>query len=134
MDALQVRISTRRVARRFLGTKPDGSITVNVWDDDPPGAPIFVEGDLPEGVDLNSLIDFLAGAAAGAGFKVQGHKGPYQWGGSRVPQRFRIDHPTLKGYDDATDNAEHQAFLESLEDLYTGLEFNGHALHVISES
>jgi len=126
------RPSANRVASLYLtARRPENAINVNVWDDSPPGAPIYIEGELPEGADFTKaqVYNFLAGASRGAGYKIKALAGP--WG---RPNRFHVAHPTMKSYDDAVDHEAHSDFLDGLVTLFSGLGYGGFEFNVYSES
>lgn len=125
--------SAKLVAHFYLtAQRPEDTILVNVWDDSPPGAPIYIEGNLPEYADFTKeqVYNWLAGVAQGAGYDIKA-EGGFGWGG---PVHFKVKHPTMTTYDDAVDNEAHHEFLQGLVRLFTGLEYGGHKLYVVSES
>jgi len=121
----------RLAALHLIGRRPERAIHVNVWDDSPPGAPVYIEGELPGTADFTKadVYNFLAGVVTGAGYEIEA--GAYRWG---IPSHPKVRHPTMKSYDDAVDHAAHSAFLHDLVNLFTGLDFGGIPLNVYSES
>jgi hypothetical protein len=127
------RPSSSRVASLYLmASRPGNTINVNVWDDSPPGAPIHIEGALPQDAEFTKaqVYNFLAGAAMGAGYKIKAKTG-LVWGQT---SRFHVAHPTMNSYDDAVDNKAHTDFLDDLVVLFSGLEYGGFKFNVYSES
>lgn len=140
-----------RIATRYLhANRPPNTIAINVWDDSPPGAPLYIEGHrdelwkLWEPPDKAALYSFLAGIAVGAGYEVGSTPGGGWYDGWKGANRViapKVLNPAARKnehgeaiYDDAVDNRDHTAFLHDLVALYSGKSFGHYQFYVYSES
>lgn len=100
----------------YVGPVTKEEIYINVWDDSPPHAPIYIES-CPEGLDEEEVLFSLMKILADAGYKVDGTK---------------VKHPTLEKYDN--DDIAHEKFLSGVVETLKKGSYNDHPLVVYSES
>jgi len=132
---LQMRTS-RRVASKYIKARvPEGSITINVQDDVPPGVPIVIEGAFRDSPEAPYLYRYLKDIAQDEGYSIYMLPRTLGRGGAREGQ-FAVQNPDWPGADGNApwDPASHEWFLDKLMRLYEGRVWEGMPLEVVSWS
>jgi len=84
--------------------------------------PIYIERELPCGLDKDRVREWAARVAQEAGYDVEWYTQTKTWDkpGNAIIATFRINHPTMTSYDDAVDQEEHRRFIDEVMAFYRG--------------